>query len=151
MSNVPDGQITLAAYLETRKKIEYGGCGNCVCRNCLYWRSKRCPYGECWDDHRAITDPYDATHPEQTPRKLWSNWNKPGEQAHWCRGGANYPVYYCPSFVKYKGSQVKDCLDAVVSVFQDGYISCGLVDIAGCEQCYERWLSKMEREEGEKQ
>ena len=29
MSNVPDGQITLAAYLETRKKIELGGCGKC--------------------------------------------------------------------------------------------------------------------------
>ena len=147
MNDVPDGQITLDDYLETRKKIEYGGCGNCVCRSCLYWWSERCPHGDCYDDLRALENPYDKAHPDKPPRTWWSDWNKPGEQAYWCRGGNNYPVYYCPNFVKYKGQQVKHCLYAAVGIFQDGYISCSLVDTVGCEQCYERWLAEMEKKE----
>ena len=139
------GQITLKEYLESRHKI-FPTCGDCVCRNCLYWWSKRCPYGKCWDDYRAETDPYDAAHPEQPPRKWWSNWNKPGEQAHWCRGGNSYPVSYCPHFVKYEGQDIKDCLCAPVSVYQDGYIQCSIVDSIGCQECYRRFLERMERE-----
>ena len=74
----------------------------------------------------------------------WSNWNKPGEQAHWCRGGTFYPTYTCKHFVKYKGQQVKTCLKYNVSVFQDGYIECGLVDTLGCEKCYEEFEKKGE-------
>ena len=136
------GQISLEEYIAQRPKTEWGGCGECICRKCLYWWSNRCPYGECYDDHRAEVDPYDKAHPDKPPRTWWSDWNKPGEQAHWCRGGTNYPAYYCPHFVKYKGQQVKHCLYAAVSVFQDGYILCSLVDAIGCEECYRRWERK---------
>lgn len=137
-----EGQISLDEYLAQRPKQTFGGCSECICRNCLYWWSKRCPYGECWDDHQAVTDPYDAAHPGKPPRKLWSNWNEPGEQAHWCRGGSTYPTYHCQHFVKYKGQQVKTCLKQNVSVSQDGYILCGLVDSFGCEKCYEEFLKE---------
>lgn len=140
-----EGQIILEEYLSKRPERTFGGCTGCICRNCLYWWSMRCPFGECWDDHRAATDPYDKAHPGKPPRTLWSDWNKPGEQAHWCRGGINYPVYYCPHFVKYKGQQVKSCLKANVSIFQDGYIECCLINNFGCERCYEEFLAKEER------
>ena len=97
------------------------------------------------DDHRANTDPYNKAHPGKPPRTYWSNWNKPGEQEHWCRGGENYPVTYCPHFVKYKGQQVKTCLKANVSVFQDGYIDCNLVESFGCEACYREFEERIER------
>ena len=100
---------------------------------------------EIWDDHRAETDPYDKAHPGEPPRTYWSNWNKPGEQEHWCRGGENYPVTYCPHFVKYKGQQVKTCLKANVSIFQDGYIDCSLVENFGCEACYREFEERTER------
>ena len=51
------GQTTLKEYLKSRRKISQT-CGDCVCDNCLYWWSKRCPYGECYDDHREEADPY---------------------------------------------------------------------------------------------
>ena len=139
------GQITLEEYLQSRRKISLT-CGDCVCRSCLYWWSSRCPYGKCWDDHRAETDPYDAAHPDQPPRKWWSNWDKPGEQAHWCRGGDFYPISYCPHFVKYMGQVVKTCLGENVSIFQDGYIRCSMVDSIGCQECYRRFEERMERE-----
>ncbi len=145
-----EGQISLEEYITQRHKTEWGGCGECICRKCLYWWSNRCSYGECYDDHRAEVDPYDKAHPDRSSRTLWSNRDKPGEQAHWCRGGTNYPVYYCPNFVKYKGQQVKHCLFAAVGVFQDGYISCSLVDTIGCEECYRRWERKNERVENDK-
>ena len=86
----------------------------------------------------------EQAHPDQPPRKWWSDWNKPGEQAHWCRGGTFYLTYTCKHFVKYKGQQVKTCLKYNVSVFQDGYIECGLVDTLGCEKCYEEFEKKGE-------
>ncbi|MDT4377355.1 hypothetical protein RO787_29015, partial [Blautia coccoides] len=94
------GQISIAEYLQAREDKLFGGCGQCVCRNCLYWWSDRCPYGGCWDNHRAETDPYDKAHPDKPPRTVWSHWDKPGEQAHWCRGGTFYPAHYCPGFTK---------------------------------------------------
>ena len=131
-----NGQINITDYLHDRDDKVIRHCGQCICENCLYWWSSRCPYGRCYDDHRAEVDPYDKAHPDEPPRMLWSDWNKLGEQAHWCRGGNVYPVSYCEHFVKYKGQQVKDCLRAVVSVYQDGYIDCSLLTIAGCEDCY---------------
>lgn len=98
-------------------------CRDCICRKCLYWWSSRCPYGECYDDMRANADPYDARHPGQPPRKQWTDWNKPGEQRHWCRGGTLYPSTSCPGYVRYTGSTVQQCLGCNVQVFQDRYIS----------------------------
>lgn len=137
------GQITLKEYIDQRP----GNCCNaCVCRSCLYWWSCRCPYGGCWDDYRADAEPYGKAHPDAPPRKGWSNWAKPGEQDHWCRGGTFHPVYYCQCFAKYTGQQVKTCLKANVSVFQDGYIACGLIESYGCEKCYEEFCEKGEIE-----
>lgn len=99
-------QVTMSEYLKTR----YGSfphCGSCVCQKCLYWWSGRCPEGECYDDKRAKEEPYNKAFPERSPRTQWSNWNLPGEQAHWCRGGTFYPVSYCEHFVKYQGICVK--------------------------------------------
>ena len=62
-------------------------CDRCVCRACLYWWSNRCPYGKCYDDYRAKIEPYNKIYPDKPPRTGWSNWNKLGEQEHWCRGG----------------------------------------------------------------
>ena len=136
------GQITLQEWI---KPDAIPHCGDCVCRSCMYWWSGRCPYGECYDDHRTAVAPYDKA--DKPPRTWWSNWNKPGEQAHWCRGGILYPVKYCEHFVKYKGQKVKECLKANVSVFQDGYIQCSLLEKIGCEQCYRELEEKIEREE----
>lgn len=38
-------------------------------------------------------------------------------------------------------------LKANVSVFQDGYIQCSLLEKIGCEQCYRELEEKIEREE----
>lgn len=141
------GQISITDYLKTVKSVIWGGCGDCICRNCLWYASGRCPYGECFDDKRATDTPYDKTHPDKSPRTQWSNWNKPGEQAHWCRGGTNYPIRFCERFKKYAGCQVKNCLEAVVCIYQDGYIECSLVDTVGCEECYRRLEEKGEYNE----
>lgn len=133
------GQISLKEWERSFNHKTFVGCESCVCRHCLFWWSSRCRYGECWDDRRAIFNPYDKAHPNQPPRTFWSNWDKPGEQAHWCRGGTTYPIHYCKSFVKYKGQQVKTCLKANVSIFQDGYIDCSIIDSVGCEKCYEEF------------
>ena len=138
------GQIELKDYLRREyPEWTWGGCGKCACRACLYWWSQRCPYGGCWDDHRADVDPYDRAHPEEPPRTWWSDWNKPGEQAHWCRGGENYPMYEeCSHYVRYEGQQIKTCLKANVAIFQDGYIECGIINTFGCQRCYEEWEEK---------
>lgn len=142
------GQITLEQYQKQRDAgIQH--CGKCICDHCLYWWSSRCPYGGCFDDYRVVTEPYDKIHPDRPPRKTWSDWNKPGEQAHWCRGGNFYPSHYCKHFVRYKGKQVKECIKANVSVFQDGYISCCMVENFGCENCYKELEEKQERIERE--
>lgn len=105
-----EGQITIDEYLIHQRSVTH--CGVCVCRNCMLWWSQRCPYGECYDDYRVVTAPYDKAHSDETPKTQWSNWNEPREQAHWCRGGMFYPVRCCEHFVKYKGQQVKECLKA---------------------------------------
>lgn len=104
-------------------------CSDCICRDCLYWWSGRCPYGGCYDDYRAQADPYDKAHPGEPPRTGWSHWET--DQAHWCRGGSYYHVRECGHFVKYEGQQVRECLKAQVSVFQDGFIRCGIIDCMG--------------------
>ncbi len=131
-----DGQMDIFEYLSG--EIHIGGCGPCICRNCLYWWSSRCPYGGCYDDKRAIDDPYDRAHPNDPPRTAWSNWNKPGEQAHWCRGGICYSTRYCEKFIKYEGSMIEECIECNIQVFQDGYIDCSLKEITGCEACISR-------------
>lgn len=140
-----EGQMNLEEWSNSQKKIAIGGCIDCACGACLYWWSSRCPYGGCWDDHRAQANPYNKAHPWEPPRKYWSNWNKPGEQEHWCRGGTCYPISYCPEFVKYKGQQIQTCLKASVSVFQDGYINCSLVESMGCEACYKEFEERIEK------
>lgn len=132
-----EGQMDFAHYISVRDGI-FPSCNSCVCQNCLYWWSSRCPYGECFDDHRAKAEPYDKAHPDKQPRTGWSNWNKPGEQAHWCRGGVFHPIHYCKDFVKYKGQTVEECVRENISVFQDGYVSCTYKDSLGCEICVEQ-------------
>lgn len=110
----------------------------CVCKSCLMWWSGRCPYGGCYDHHRADVLPYDKEHPNDPPRTGWSNWRE--DQAYWCRGGAFYAAFYCEHYVKYQGSNVSDCLGAVVQRFQDGFMRCGLGEVIDCESCYKRFL-----------
>lgn len=117
-------------------------CSKCICEDCLYWWSGRCPYGRCYDDYRAQADPYDKAHPGEPPRTGWSHWET--QQAYWCRGGSFYNVRECGHFVKYEGQQVKECLKAQVSVFQDGFIRCCLIDYMGCQRCYEEFERRME-------
>ena len=135
------GQISIEEFLKSNRSV-IDHCGNCICKKCLYWWSSRCPYGECYAGKRAKEDPYDKRFPERTPRTSWSDWDKPGEQEHWCRGGSFYPVSYCDKFVKYKGCEVKYCIKAVITEFQDGYISCPLVDNIGCEACYRDFMEE---------
>lgn len=137
------GQLTIADYL-AEKSNTILSCGECICRNCLYWWSNRCSYGSCYDDHRAKIEPYDKMYPGKPPRTAWSNWNKPGEQAHWCRGGMLHPVSYCEHFVKYKGSTIEDCVQAPIQIFQDGFVNCSLKDSIGCEAC----IAQAEGKEG---
>lgn len=114
------------------------GCQACICRGCLMWWSSRCPYGECYDSHRAAVNPYDAAHPGKPPRTLWSSWRT--DQAFWCRGGTFYAAVWCEHYVRYSGeSSVRSCLGQNVQVFQDGYILCGIIDTVGCTECYRRF------------
>ena len=132
------GQIDIFSYIENQRRISVMHCGKCVCENCLYHQSGRCPYGTCYDDKRAKENPYDKAHPGKVPRKLWSNWNKPGEQAHWCRGGTFYQEYYCEHFVKFEGATVEECVDCNIVVYQDGYIQCSIKSMLGCDGCISR-------------
>lgn len=132
-----NGQIDMEDYISTRDGI-FPSCSSCACNNCLYWWSARCPYGGCYDDLRAKENPYDKSHPGKPPRTLWSDWNKPGEQAHWCRGGTFYPEHFCERFVKYEGSSIEECVGCNIQVFQDGYVSCAIKDTMGCEACIDR-------------
>lgn len=113
-------------------------CSECVCNDCLNWQKGTCPYGGCYDDLRAKERPYTEEYPGEV-RKAWSDWNKKGEQEHWCRGGVFYPQLVCEHYVFFKGLEIKECLYAPVAVFQDGSISCSLVDTVGCEECYKRF------------
>lgn len=131
-----DGQITIFEWLESQKpKSSFVGCSGCYCNTCLYWWSSRCRYGACWDDHRAEVNPYNKTFPDRPPRRGWSNYNKPGEQEHWCRGGIFYPERKCKYYVEYEGQTIENCVRANVSVFQDGYMICTLKDAIGCDVC----------------
>lgn len=120
-------------------------CGDCLCHDCLLWWQGRCPNGGCYDDRRAMIKPYDVAHPNEPPRKQWSDWKT--EQAFWCRGGIFYPQHICGSYVHYKGSEIKECIMANVQVFQDGYISCSCIDNIGCEECYRRLEERIEKAE----
>lgn len=132
-----DGQINIFDYLSQISAILFGGCGKCVCKKCLYHHSGRCPYGGCFDNKRAIENPYNEVHQNEPLRTSWSNWKT--DQAYWCRGGIFYPVQQCKEFIKYMGCECKDCIKCVVTVFQDGYIDCSLVDSVGCEVCYKEF------------
>ena len=129
-----EGQINFEDYLKSKNEISRSR-SQCICRKCMLWWSSRCPYGECYDDKRAVEEPYDEGHPNESPRTGWSNWNHPGEQAHWCRGGSLYPASYCEKFIKYAGSVVEDCVRSSVQIFQDGFVSCSLKDSIGCDAC----------------
>lgn len=130
------GQITIFEWMKHREHPKMAmGCEECYCKNCLFWWSSRCPYGDCWDDHRAKAKPFCKLFPDQTPRTLWSNWKKPGEQEHWCRGGTFYPERKCEHYVKYEGQTVEWCVRANISIFQDGYIMCTLKESIGCDAC----------------
>ncbi len=72
------GQIDFKEYLKQQRKV-ISSCSDCVCQNRLLWWSSRCPYGGCYDDKRAVEDPYDKANPGNPPRKGWTDWNKPGE------------------------------------------------------------------------
>ena len=137
------GQISIFDYLASLPDVS-GSCSKCICNRCLYWWSKRCPNGHCFDDKRASDNPYDRAHPDEPPRTAWSNWNKPGEQAHWCRGGIFYPVYQCGHFVKYTGIKFEPCIRCNISVYQDGYRYCSLVDCIGCKVCYDQLMDRLE-------
>lgn len=120
----------------------FKSCKDCICYSCLYYWSARCPHGLCYDDYRAKYKP----HPADPSRKAWSNWDLPGEQQHWCRGGALFPADPgdCEKYVEYEGQRIEECLKANVAVFQDGFISCSLIENFGCERCYEEWEKKNE-------
>ena len=130
------GQIELLDYLKSieQPKAEMG-CEKCYCKDCLYWWSSRCPYGICWDDHRAEVNPYTKAFPDNPPRTGWSSWNRCGEQEHWCRGGMFYPERKCKHYVKYEGQTIEECVDANIAVFQDGYVQCSLKESIGCDAC----------------
>lgn len=89
-----ENQISIQDLLNSEypKTFSVAGCDKCICKDCLYWWSERCPYGECYDDRRAKEIPYEAAHPDQPPRTGWSNWRE--DQNHWCRGGVFYPQKY---------------------------------------------------------
>lgn len=139
------------------------GCEGCDCNKCLYRWSGRCPYGTCYDDHAARVNPFDKWSMEHDARyahwasqssdgvpwwrKGWSDWNKPGEQGHWCRGGTFWAqTGECEHFVEYDRAktEIVYCLEAVTSEYQDGYIQCSLIDLQGCEECYKRFNEKLE-------
>lgn len=131
------GQISVFDQLEPHQ-VRIGGCGSCVCEICMRrWQSK-CPFGGCWDDRRAEIMPYDVTHGGKI-RDLWSDWAKPGEQAHWCRGGCFYPAYVCEHFVPYERPLIRECLNAPVTIWKDGTLDCALVGVIGCEECMRQW------------
>ena len=116
-----------------------------MCRTCLMYRSQRCPMGGCWDDERARREPY----PRDDRRAMWTDHDKPGEGAHWCRGGMFYSLTdarMCPRYVAYDPDRhaVRDCLEGVVETYQDGYVKCSLIDVTGCEECMRRFERRHE-------
>lgn len=112
------------------------GCSGCLCVSCLKYHARSCPNGGCYDDWRAAHQPYPGEE-----RRSWSEWNKPGEQAHWCRGGMFYEAKSCGDFVEYDAGQhtLHDCFGETVERFQDGTILCGFNEIMGCKKCIEMY------------
>lgn len=53
-----------------------------------------------------------------------------------CGGGAYYHALECSRYVKYVDQEIKGCLKANIGVFQDGYITCSLIENYGCEKCF---------------
>ena len=117
-------------------------CSKCICNNCFHRQRKNCPYGLCYDDKRAVEQPYQINFVNDY--RNWSDINKPMERNHWCRNGIFYPVNKCSEFVMFKGVIVKECLKANVCIYQDGYISCSLIEGYGCENCYKEFMKKEE-------
>lgn len=139
MTSELEGQISMMDVL--LPELQITGCSKCVCRSCLNWWSNRCPYGECFDEHRSKLNPYDLAHPDKPPRTGWSNWKN--DQAFWCRGGTTYPAKKCSYYIEYKGSTVKSCLKCNVQIFQDGYIGCSIIDTYGCARCYQEFENNL--------
>ena len=123
--------------------VPLSGCSKCICRDCMHWWQGKCPYGSCYDDKRAKENSYINAH-GGVERKLWSDWNKPGEQDHWCRGAFFYGTNVCEHYIHYEGQTIKKCLCANISVFQDNSIRCPLVEAIGCEECYRRFTEKLD-------
>ena len=125
-------------------EMSMGGCGPCVCKKCLLWWSGRCPRGGCWDEWRAAHEPWPGP-----VRRQWTDWDRPGEQAHWCRGGACYAARACPDYIEYEADKtiVQDCLEGAVVKYQDGYIQCSMIEVMGCEECYRRFEERIEGDE----
>lgn len=61
---------------------------------------------------------------------------------HYCR---ELKALVSPGDVKCLRQQVKTCLKANVSIFQDGYIDCSLIESSGCEACYREFEERTER------
>ena len=141
MRTIIQGQLNLDTYIANLRSFTVKTCSDCICSSCLLKQSGRCPHGSCYDDLRAVINPYDKAHPDKPPRTGWSNWKT--DQAFWCRGGIFYPAKSCVNYIKYTGCRVEECINAPVVIFQDGYISCSLVECIGCKTCYERFVKKM--------
>lgn len=116
-------------------------CKKCICGNCLNRYIQKCPYGECYDDKRAVEQPYCLN---RIDNRFWSDANKFMERAHWCRSGMFYPENKCENYVEYKGVVVQECIKANVLRYQDGTLICPLIDNYGCEKCYKEFERKME-------
>lgn len=141
--SAPELPGQLSIFDRTEPKPVTGGCGDCVCMECVRWWQSSCPHGACWDDRRAEIMPYDAAHGGEI-RDLWSDWARPGEQAHWCRGGIFYPTHMCEDYMRYEKPLIRECLNAPVTVWKDGTLDCALVGVIGCEECMRRWEEKQE-------
>ena len=111
------------------------------------WWSGRCPFGGCYDDKRATELPWDKAHPNEPPRKAWTDWKN--DQKHWCRGGASYATEHCEHYIQYqeKDTTVRTCLGCNITQFQDGYISCSLIEHVGCEECCKKYNNSLDNEE----
>lgn len=139
------GQIDLFTYLD-HSDVDFGGCYNCICKTCLFHESGRCVYGECYDDKRVKENPYDKAHPNNPVRKSWSNWNKPNEQKHWCRGGVFYSAKYCDRYVRYTSVDIQECIACNIVVYQDGFINCLIKEAMGCQACIEEQEGRLREE-----
>lgn len=118
-------------------------CGECVCTFCMHWWKCDCPYGTCYDDHRAEIRPREKE--TGIHRTGWSNCERPGEQDHWCRGGIFYPSEDCEKFEQYEGQTIVQCHRANYSEFQDGSRRCAMFDENGtCSRC----LSELSKKNG---